>query len=198
MKVVIPEAPQHLLEWRARTGADRWDEMWEGVLHMPPAPNKSHQRLEGTMERWLWDYWAEPTNSEVDHQINVASVGGWPNDYRIPDLVLLTPDRSHIDHNEYYEGAPTVVVEIRSEGDETFEKLAFYAKIGVPEVWIVDRDTKAPEVHVLTEGEYATASADQDGWLHSPATGVRLRGENGKLGIQMADDEASRRLLPEV
>ena len=83
MKVVIPEAPSHLLEWRARTGADRWDEMWEGVLHMPPMPNREHQDLEWALETWLRTNWAEPRGNNVYHQINVASVGGWPNDYRI-------------------------------------------------------------------------------------------------------------------
>ena len=40
MKAVIPEVPEYMLWERRRTGADRWDEMWEGVLHMAPAPNK--------------------------------------------------------------------------------------------------------------------------------------------------------------
>ncbi|MGA2257225.1 MAG: hypothetical protein ABSG53_21430 [Thermoguttaceae bacterium] len=35
-----------ILDWRRRTDADRWDEMWDGVLHMPPMPNRSHQELE--------------------------------------------------------------------------------------------------------------------------------------------------------
>ncbi len=45
MKAVMPEVPQHVLHERARTGANRWDEMWEGVLHMPPMPNRDHQDL---------------------------------------------------------------------------------------------------------------------------------------------------------
>ena len=47
-----------------------------------------------------------------------------------------------VDRDAYLEGGPTVVVEIRSPGDETMEKLPFYAQLGVPEVWIVDRDTQ--------------------------------------------------------
>jgi len=198
MKVVIPEAPSHLLEWRARTGADRWDEMWEGVLHMPPMPNREHQDLEWALETWLRTNWAEPRGNNVYHQINVASVGGWPNDYRIPDLVLLTPDSFEIDRNEYFEGPPTVVVEIRSPGDETDEKMPFYAKLGVPEVWVIDRDSKAPQLHLLETGPYVLRQADEDGWLHSAATGVRLRGEaQQKLALQMGEDLSTRRLLPE-
>jgi len=91
-----------------------------------------------------------------------------------------------------------VVVEIRSPGDETDEKMPFYAKLGVPEVWVIDRDSKAPELHVLDEGGYVLQQADEDGWLHSPATGVRLRGEaQQKLAVQIGDDSSTRRLLPE-
>ena len=198
MKAVIADIPQHLLDWRARIGADQWDEMWEGVLHMPPAPNREHQAFESALERWIYDHWARPNGARVYHQINVASPGGWPHDYRIPDLVLLAPDRFHIDRNEYFEGAPTAVVEIHSPGDEAYEKLPFYAAIGVPEAWIVRRDTKRPELYVLQGKDYAKQPPGADGWLDSPATGVRLRGEQGgKLGIQLAADEATRRLLPE-
>ena len=45
MKAVIPNVPEPLLDWRKRTGAERWDEMWEGVLHMRPTPNRDHQDL---------------------------------------------------------------------------------------------------------------------------------------------------------
>jgi hypothetical protein len=53
MKAVMSEVPADILAWRKRTGADRWDEMWEGVLHMPPMPNREHQELEWAMETYL-------------------------------------------------------------------------------------------------------------------------------------------------
>jgi len=194
----MPEVPQHVLDWRKRTGADQWDEMWEGVLHMPRVPNRTHQDMAAQLCYWLTTHWAKPTGSKVYLPINIASVGGWPNDYRIPDLVLLTPDRFHIDHDEYFEGAPTVVVEIRSPGDETYEKMSFYARLGVPEMWIIDRDTKVPEVHVLKGAEYDKQPPAEDGWIPSAAIGAQLRGDPGqKLAIRMADDPNTRRLLPE-
>jgi len=90
------------------------------------------------------------------------------------------------------------VVEIRSPGDESFEKLPFYAKLGVPEVWIIDRDTKVPQLHELTEGDYEQQTAEADGWLKSGATGVWLRaGPNRRLAIRLGDDATTERLLPE-
>jgi Uma2 family endonuclease len=198
VKAVIPEVPDYMLQERKRTGADRWDEMWEGVLHMTAAPNKRHTRLQVKMHNWLDEHWARPRGNQVDLLVNVASVGGWPHDYRIPDLVLLTPDRFSIDHEDYYEGAPTVVVEIRSPGDETWDKLVFYANLGVPEVWIVDRDTRVPQVLQLVEGAYEQVRSGAEGWVSSPMTGVWLRAESeGMIAMQMGNDSATRRSLPE-
>ena len=60
MKAVMANVPEHILAWRRRTGADQWDEMWEGVLHMAPSPNRDHQDFEGALEFWLRLHWAEP------------------------------------------------------------------------------------------------------------------------------------------
>lgn len=197
MRAVMPEVPEDVLEWRKRIGADRWDEMWEGELHMPPVANREHQDLEGAVETWLRIHWAGPLGNKVYGPINVASPGGWPNDYRVPDLVLLKPDRFHIDRNEYFDGGPTVVVEIRSPGDESMEKLPFYGRIGVEEAWIIDRDTKVPEIYLLRGEEPEPATADTEGWLHSPATGVELRGEpTAKLAIRLAGRPETRQRVP--
>jgi Uma2 family endonuclease len=199
MRAVMPEVPQFVLDWRKKTGAEMWDEMWEGVLHMTPSPSRTHQDFKGELEHWMRNFWVRPFGNKVYHEINVASLGGWPNNYRIPDLVLLKPDCFHIDRDEYFEGAPTVVVEIRSPGDETMEKLPFYAQLGVPEVWVIDRDTKIPTLYCLHSGEYKEASTKQDGWLHSAATGIRFRHElPNKIAIQLGEDQSTRRVLPEA
>ena len=166
---------------------------------MPPMPNRQHQELESGMERFLYFNWARPNKAKVYHQINLASPGGWPEkDYRIPDVVLLSPGRFDIDHNEYFEGAPDVVVEIRSPGDETYEKLEFYAKLGIPEVWIVDRDSRQPEILVLEGGTYKPASSGDDGWMESRQTGIQLKAaQDGRLAMRVGRDESTRTDLPE-
>jgi len=197
MKAVMSTVPPDLLAWRKQTGADRFDEMWEGVLHMVPTSNREHQNLEGALEFWLRKHWAPRHGGKVYHQINVASPGGWPNDYRIPDLVLLTPHRFDIDRNEYFEGGPDVVVEIRSPGDESVEKIPFYLEIGVKEVWIIDRDTKACEIHVARGDKPAKGEPDADGWWRCAATGVEMRsGEPGKIILRLEDDDATAEALP--
>ena len=105
MRTVMLEIESGILDGRRRTGADRWDEMWDGVLHMPPMPNRSHQELELKLGAWLDAFWAVPNGNRVYPPINLALPGRWPQDYRIPDLVLLTPDRFQIDCNEYFDSA---------------------------------------------------------------------------------------------
>jgi Uma2 family endonuclease len=197
MKAVMATVLPDVLAWRKRIGADRYDEMWDGVLHMPPMPNRMHQDFVWGLETYLRLVWAAPREARVYHEINVASIGGWPNDYRVPDLVLLLPERFAIDRNEYFEGAPTAVVEIHSPGDETYEKLPFYAGLGVPEAWVIHRDTKEPEVYVLRGKRYRKQRVSR-GWQRGPTTGTELaQARPGKLAIRLAGDDSTRRELPE-
>ncbi len=116
----------------------------------------------------------------------------------IADLVVLTPDRFHVDRNEHFDGAPTVVVEIQSPGDEAREKLPFYAAIGTPEVWIIDRDSKSAEVLILKDDGYVQRSPGEDRWLRSPATGIELQPKpTGKLAIRIAGQPETTARLPE-
>lgn len=197
MKAVMVEVPERLLAWRKSTGADRWDEMWEGILHMPPAPTREHQDFVDALKIWLDLRWAVPAGNRVHREVNLAASGGWPDkDYRIPDLILLTPDRFVIDRNEYFEGAPLVVVEVHSPGDETYDKLDFYRNLSVPEVWIIHRETKSPEVYVLQRGEYQREQSGNSGWTRSPSTGVLLRSRSDRtLDIQLENQSDTRRAL---
>jgi Uma2 family endonuclease len=161
-------------------------------------PHREHQDPERCLEDYLRRSRARPQRARVYHNINLASPGGWPHNHRIPDLVLLGAGRFAIDRNEYFEGAPTAVVEIHSAGDEAYEKLPFHAALGAPEVWIIHRDTRTPEIHCLAAGRCGNKSAGDAGWIASRATGVALRqGRNGKLEARLAGDEATQEELPE-
>jgi len=192
----MPAVPPEILEWRKRVGADRWDEMWEGVLHMAPSPNREHQDLHLNLATFLKNHLPKQRKIKVYPNINLASPAGWPNNFRIPDLLLVSPERREIDHDEYFEGAPDVVVEIESPGDESREKLPFYAGLGVPEVWIVHRDTKEPEVLLLARGRYEKKLPGPDGWVLSDFAGVELLAREGKLALRMAGDDSTLELLP--
>jgi Uma2 family endonuclease len=198
MKAVMPVAAEDVLALRKRTGADQRDEMWQGVLHIPPMPINEHRDLAGDLQPYVKLHWVRPLKAKVFHEVNLASPGGWPDDYRIPDLLLLTRDRFAINRGKYFEGAPNLVVEIRSPDDESYEKLEFYAELGVPEVWVIHGTTKEPEVYLLRKTRYRKARPDASGWLRSPGTGIELRkGKSSKLAVRLAGDDSTREDLPE-
>lgn len=188
MRAVFLDVPQSLLDERRRTGADQRDEVWNGVWHLVPDPTVGHQDLEGAVEAWLRRYWAPKSGGRVYHQINVApaDLADWRHDYRIPDLVLLTPERAGIERGTHFAGGPDAVVEIRSPGDETYDKIPFYAAVGVREVWVVDRDTRACEVHAIDATGVRMLTPARGGWITS-ALGVELRAEpDRRLALRLA------------
>src|SRR5687768_205083 len=101
MRAVMASGPPEILEWRKRTGAHRWDEMCNGVLHFMPAPSNEHQDLEGALEVYLRLHWARQRRAKVYHNANLAPVGGWPDDFRIPDLLLVTAEKFHLNRKDY-------------------------------------------------------------------------------------------------
>ena len=93
------------------------------------------------------------------------------------------------------EGGPTVAIEIRSPGDETYEKFDFYAAVDTAEVWVIDRDTKVPEIYVLEEGRFERQTADRQGWLTSPSTQVRMRSRpQHHIELRIGEDKSSTTL----
>lgn len=202
MRAVIADIPRHWLAERKNSDAAQWDECWNGVLHMPPMPNGVHQDFASDLRGFLKWEWAKPIGGLVRQEVNLTTPEDepeWTLNYRIPDLVLLDGARLHIDKNEYMAGAPLVVVEIRSPGDETYDKFPFYAKLGVPEVWVFDRDSKGPEVHVLgSDAAYRARSFDADGWLRSPAAGIEFRQTRpGKVWLRLNGNDAAAEELPD-
>lgn len=177
--------------------------MRNGVLHIPPVQTTTQQSLQMELVLFLKNQWAKPRGCEAHHGVNLTTPedeAHWTLNYRIPDIVLLTPDRLSIDKNEYMAGAPPVVVEIKSPGDETYDKFPFYAGLGVPEVWAFDRDTRVPELYALGPGsQYQPLSAGPDGWLRSPATGVEFRhSAPNKVAVRIGGNLASAEELPDT
>jgi Uma2 family endonuclease len=133
------EVDPKLLAERARLGLDRWDEMWDGELHMVPPPNGNHQRF-GTELLLVLAPLARARGVSMSYETGLFRL---ETDYRVPDLACYTADHAS---KRGAEGAE-LVVEIRSPGDETMVKLPWYLTHGCGEVLIIDRDSLAVELH---------------------------------------------------
>lgn len=119
-----------LIEQRRRTGIDRFDEVWEGVYVVNPAPNLDHALLARRIAA-LFAPGAEARGLDVVENANV----GLPDDYRIPDVVVFDP--ADADEARLYLRTAPLVVEVLSP-NERVDKQPFYLAHGVSEVVLVD------------------------------------------------------------
>lgn len=134
-----------LMERRRRSGLDRFDEIWEGVYHMVPAPSIGHGDIESQLHRIL----GPPAARAGLKMVGQSNLGEGEHDYRIPDCALHRPGASGVWHS-----TAALVIEIVSPSDESFEKLPFYAAHEVDEVLIVDAQQRSVSWLGLRDGEY--------------------------------------------
>jgi Uma2 family endonuclease len=134
-----------LLESRRRSGLDRLDEIWEGVYHMVPAPSGPHATIEAQVIRLLGPY-ADTAELTMTGQCNL---GESEQDFRVPDGALHRSPPLGV-----WNPTAALVVEIVSPGDETWEKLPFYAAHDVDEVLVVDPQERSVSWLELEDGEY--------------------------------------------
>ena len=135
-----------MLERRRVTGLDRLDEVWDGVLHMVPAPSVAHadiaQQLAVILDAPARRAGLLPTM----HEFNL---GESERDFRVPDGGL---------HRGRPGGAwvstAALVVEIVSQDDESWDKLPFYADHRVDELLIVDPSERVVQWLQLVDSDY--------------------------------------------
>lgn len=176
MKALILQLPEEEMARRRWTGIDRYDEMWEGVLHMAPAPAYEHQRIVSAIDRFLGPLCERYARGMLAPGINIFSDASSSQDYRIPDLTFVATERQHIIAPDGIRGGgPDAVIEIRSPEDETYDKFPFFARLGVREVIVVHRDTKEVEIYQLVGPQYVAVSQDDRGWTRSDVLNVRFR-----------------------
>lgn len=194
MRAVVVHLREEELADRRTKGLDRWDEMWEGVLHMTPAPSVEHQRMLDEMIEFLRPRLRAARRGILVSGINVFRDAGSSPDYRIPDLTFVAAGREQILQSEGVRGeGPDAVIEIRSPDDETYDKLPFYAALAVREAIVCDRDSKEPKVFRLAGSHYVVLQPDQEGWVRSEVLGIRLRrlaGPQPRLRIEDAADSS--------
>ena len=175
MRALMLEAPESMLDDRRRRGADRWDEVWEGVLHMVPPPFWQHQHI-GSVLQFVLHPHAERAGFQLTYESGLFRPGSYNNDYRVPDL-MAAPTSSITKRG--VEGPAAFLTEILSPDDESYEKLPFYAEMGVGEVLILDPESRMFEFYVLRGGQMRLVQPDSTGRVYSEALGVSFQGVAG-------------------
>jgi Uma2 family endonuclease len=132
---------EHLRQERQASGADRWDEVWEGTYMVAPLPNTEHQQIVNRFAALLEETVGWNDETIVLPGTNVSDRRrDWKYNYRCPDVVVYLPATTAKNYGTHWFGGPDFGVEIVSPDDMVRDKLEFYAKVGMRELLIVDRD----------------------------------------------------------
>ena len=152
-----PNVEDRLLAERRASGADRYDEVWEGVYMMTPIPNTEHQVLVAQLTSVLLEVIDGPQRGIVCPGINLCSsdIDDWTQDYRVPDVAVLLHDGDGKDCDTHWRGGVDFLIEVTSPNDHTHKKLPFYSRIGVRELLIVERQTWTLELYRHQQGQLA-------------------------------------------
>ena len=146
-----------------RTGIEAFGLMPEGtlcqlindVLIMSPAPNIPHANAQNEIFTALFTYVKE-------HRLGVVYspvVDVYLNDKNVyqPDIFFISNTRKDIIEDSGIYGAPDLVIEILSKGNQKYdlsEKKEVYKSSGVKEYWVVDPQTKWCEGFVLENAQF--------------------------------------------
>jgi Uma2 family endonuclease len=138
--VLDPSLEEQLKRERALTGADRFDEVWDGVYVMSPIANNEHQYIATSLATAIGNGISQPEDGLVFAGCNVSDQDeDWTQNYRCPDVAVFLKGNPAQDRDTHWFGGPDFAVEIVSPYDRSRDKLEFYFKVGVRELLIVDR-----------------------------------------------------------
>ena len=143
--VTDPRDQQRLIAERQASGADRFDEVWEGTYVMAPLADDEHQELQARLVHY---FQIAAPDAKVRAGVNVSDrAEDWTGNYRCPDVAVFLPGTKAKNHDTFWLGGPDLAVEIVSPHDRTRDKFAFYSTVGVRELLVIDREPWTIELH---------------------------------------------------
>ena len=99
-----------------------------------------------------------PRLGKVYQGVNVSDRDDdWTKNFRCPDVAVYLTGNPAVAKGAYWHGGPDFAVEILSPDDRSREKLDFYARVGVRELLLIDRDPWALELYRRNGAEWALA-----------------------------------------
>jgi Uma2 family endonuclease len=142
-----PRLEQRLKAEREASGADRYDEVWEGITMMTPLPNNEHQQIVTRLACILQEVVGWPGLGDVCAGVNLSDRDeDWEHNYRVPDVAVFLRTGRAENRGTHWRGAADLLVEVLSPDDRTRDKLDFYSRLGVRELLLVDRQPWALEL----------------------------------------------------
>src|SRR5438094_7815128 len=108
---------RRLLEERRASGADRFDEVWEGTYVMAPLADDEHQEIQAGLVAVFQLMLEWGAKGLVRAGVNVSDrEEDWQFNYRCPDVVAFLRESTARNCGTHWLGGPDFAVEILSPG----------------------------------------------------------------------------------
>ena len=154
-------------EWlRMPEVSDAIEEVVNGEIRIMPAPSRNHAKIVQN----LYDLIRPKVDKravEVYCSLFNLIIRRQPLTAREPDLAVFQAS-TIIEQDGRIHSAPQLLVEVLSPANtrrDREEKLADYASLGVPEVWVVSPEARTIEVLYLEDGQLHRHALLADGTL---------------------------------
>ncbi|MFO0951336.1 MAG: Uma2 family endonuclease [Isosphaeraceae bacterium] len=178
-RVILPFSNlKQLVRERRATGADRYDEVWEGVYVLSPEADNDHQRLVFRLARAIDQALGDRPDVQILPGTNISDrPTRWRRNYRCPDVAVFMPGNPAEDKGSHWLGGPDLAVEILSPQDRSRQKLEFYAAVETREVLLVDREPWKLELYKNEGGRPTLCGSCEpgSGSVESLALGLTFR-----------------------
>jgi Uma2 family endonuclease len=166
-------------EWlRMPEVSDAIEEVVNGEIRIMPPPKWKHSEIVDNLSVQM--------RLQVDpHEVKVKAsqfgliIRRQPLTSRVPDLAVFQAS-TIVEQDGYIHSAPQLIVEVLSPANnrrEREEKLADYASLGVPEVWVVSPEGLTVEILHLKDGRLRTSDVFKTGLLkprHFPGVQIDI------------------------
>ncbi|MCS7208569.1 MAG: Uma2 family endonuclease [Fimbriimonadales bacterium] len=169
----VPTEPvsfEQFIEWLDENTHAQWVD--GKVILKVPVPVRhqdSNSTLHAILRNWL-DYHQLGRVYHPPFQVKLTLPDGRQRS-REPDIVVILNDRPNQMTEQYFNGAPNLIVEVLSPTTRTIdcgEKFAEYEAAGVPEYWLIDPEREYAEFWQLdAAGAYRVAWAGSEGVYRS-------------------------------
>lgn len=170
----VPTEPMSLEEFLEWLDEDTHAEWVDGkvILKMPVSVKHQHENryLVKLLAEWVEDLHQMGYVYTAPLQVKLTLPSGEQRS-REPDIVVILNDRLNQLQDQYFDGAPNLIVEIVSPKDRAVdraEKFAEYEAAGVSEYWLVEPEREYAEFFQLDEtGAYRAVLTGGEGVYHS-------------------------------
>ena len=139
--------PITVAEWLESPEVPEYSELHQGMIVLRPMPDTHHQLVLTPIAGALL------LAGRAVNGVAVAAptaVRFGPYDAYEPDILYLSPERTHLMRRRMVDGPPDIVVEVSSPSTRMYDlrtKLPAYLAGGVREVWIADPVAKTVSVY---------------------------------------------------